>query len=109
MVALATPENEFLYREIFRDFPNLNLILTDSFQELRDQIEKYLERNYVVIVMQDYYHPAQYRVPFNFEDGRYNFLVPCPQMISYFHFKLCIVHLQFVIFTAQRASGSESG
>jgi hypothetical protein len=46
-----------------------------------------LEQNYLVLVGQDYYHPAQYRVPFIYGKEKYNFLVPCPQMISYFHFK----------------------
>ena len=39
------------------------------------------------MVMQDFFHPAQYRVPLNSGKGRYDFLVPCPQMLSYFHLK----------------------
>jgi lauroyl/myristoyl acyltransferase len=87
MVVIVSSENQFLFREIFRDFPNLSLILTSSFRELKVTIEKYLAKNYLILVGQDYYHPAQYRVPFNFGKERHNFLVPSPQMVSYFHLK----------------------
>jgi len=85
--AIVSSENQFFYREIFRNFPNLSLIATDSFRELKASIEKYLAQNYLILIGQDFYHPAQYRVPFNFGKERHNFLIPAPQMISYFHLK----------------------
>jgi hypothetical protein len=87
VAALSSAENEFLFRAMANSIPNFEVILTGSFRELKAIIEKHLALNHVVMVMQDYFHPAQYRVPFNSGKGRHDFLVPCPQMLSYFHLK----------------------
>ncbi|MHA1746280.1 MAG: LpxL/LpxP family acyltransferase [Promethearchaeota archaeon] len=87
IAALSSAENEFLFRAMAESIPNFEVILTGSFRELKAKIEKRLAQNSVVMVMQDYFHPAQYRVPFIYGKERYNFLVPCPQMLSYFHLK----------------------
>ena len=38
--------------------------------------------------MQDFYKESQMRVPFIYGSKKYDFLVPCPQMISSFYFNL---------------------
>lgn len=86
--ALSSKENEFLFREQLKKIDNLSAVITTDFKSLQKTVQYYLKKNYCVFIAQDYYSKKQLRVPFLYNSKRYNFLVPCPQMITYLHFSL---------------------
>jgi lauroyl/myristoyl acyltransferase len=85
---LSSAENEFLVREQAETYPNLDIIITDNFSNLKQGIENHLKKNHVVFVVQDFCNADQLRVPFIHGMKKYDFLMPCPQLLSYFHYKL---------------------
>jgi lauroyl/myristoyl acyltransferase len=85
---LSSAENEFLVREQAKTYPNLDVIITDNFSNLKQGIENHLKKNHVVFVIQDFCHQNQLRVPFIHGMKKYDFLMPCPQLSSHFHFKM---------------------
>ncbi len=85
---LSSAENEFLVREQAKTYPNLDVIITDNFHQLKQGIENHLKKNHVVYVVQDFCNQNQLRVPFIHGMKKYDFLMPCPQLLSHFHFKM---------------------
>ncbi len=87
VVGIVSPENEFLLRQFVKSWENVFAIVTGKFSDLERDIEKHLKKNRVVFVMHDYFKKHQNRVPFIFGKKKYDFLIPCPQLLSYFHYK----------------------
>ena len=88
MVMLSSPSKEFIFREIAKKWDNLDVVISSDFKQLQETIRKHLKQNHCVVLMQDYYKESQMRVPFIYNSKKYDFLVPCPQMISSFYFNL---------------------
>jgi len=88
VLALATKENEFLFRDQIKKIKSLSAVITTDFKSVKKTVKFYLEQNYCVFLAQDFYSPKQLRVPFIYNSKRYNFLTPCPQMITNFHLNL---------------------
>jgi len=88
VLALSTKENEFLFREQIKKIKSLSAVITTDFKSVKKTVQHYLEKNYVVFLAQDFYSPKQLRVPFIYNSKRYNFLSPCPQMITNFHLNM---------------------
>ena len=88
MVMLSSPSKEFIFREVAKKWDNIDVVITSNFKHLKETIRNHLKQNHCVVLMQDYYKKSQMRVPFIFGSKKYDFLVPCPQMISSFHFDL---------------------
>lgn len=88
ITALSSPSKEFIFREIAKKFDNVDVIITGNFNHLRDTIRNHLKQNHCVVLMQDFYKESQMRVPFIYGSKKYDFLVPCPQMISSLYFNL---------------------
>jgi len=88
MVMLSSPSKEFIFREIAKKWGNIDVVISSNFNHLQDTIRNHLKQNHVVVLMQDYYKESQMRVPFIYGSKKYDFLVPCPQMISSFYFNL---------------------
>ncbi len=86
--ALSSKENEFLFRGQIKKIDNLSAVITTDFKSLQKTIQYYLKRNYCVFLAQDYYSRKQLRVPFLYNSKQYDFLVPCPQMITNIHLNL---------------------
>ncbi len=87
VVGIVSPENEFFLREIVKNVDNVYAIVTGKFSDLEKDIEKHLKQNRVVFILHDYFKKHQNRVPFIFGKKKYDFLIPCPQLLSYFHYK----------------------
>jgi hypothetical protein len=88
VLVLASKENEFLFREQIKKIDNFSAVITTDFKSLQKTVEFYLKKNYCVFLAQDYYARKQLRVPFLYNSKRYNFLTPCPQMLTYLHLNL---------------------
>lgn len=86
VVILTSRSKEFVFREISKKWDNIDVVISGKFDTLQDIIKNHLEQNHCVLFMQDFYHKSQLRVPFIYRSKKYNFLVPCPQMVSSFHF-----------------------
>ena len=86
--ALSSKENEFLFREQLNTLDNLTAVITTDFKSLQKTVQYYLKKNYCVFLAQDYYARKQLRVPFIYNSKKYNFLTPCPQMLTNLHIKL---------------------
>jgi len=87
VVGIVSPENEFFLREIVKNVDNVYAIVTGKFSDLEKDIEKHLKQNRIVFLLHDYFKKHQNRVPFIFGKKKYDFLIPCPQLLSYFHYK----------------------
>jgi hypothetical protein len=87
LAILSSSENEFLFREQAQKYANLDIVITNDFQKLKDGIERHLLLNHVVFILIDFSNAKQLRVPFIHGDNYYDFLMPFPQLASYFHFK----------------------
>jgi len=87
VVGIVSPENEFLLRPFLKMWDNVFAIVTGKFSDLEKEIESQLKQNRVVFILHDYFNKHQNRVPFIFGKKRYEFLIPCPQLLSYFHYK----------------------
>ncbi|QEE15137.1 hypothetical protein DSAG12_00960 [Promethearchaeum syntrophicum] len=87
VVGIVSPENEFLLRQFLKMWDNVFAIVTGKFSDLEKEIEKHLKQNRVVFVMHDYFNKHQNRVPFIFGKKKYDFLIPFPQLLAYFHNK----------------------
>lgn len=85
---IASKENEFLFQPWMKRCDNLYIIVTSDFKTLSNEIEEHLKHNRTVFIMQDYFKKHQLRVPFIYRSENYNFLIPCPQLLTYFHNKL---------------------
>ena len=88
VVIIASKENEFLFQPWLKRCDNLFIPVTGNFELLRDEIEYHLKKNRCVFIMQDYFKKHQLRVPFIYGSRKYDFLIPCPQLLTYFHHKL---------------------
>ena len=87
VVGIVSPENEFLLRQFLKLWDNVFAIVTGKFSDLEKDIEAHLKKNRVVFVLHDYFNKNQNRVPFIFGKKKYDFLIPCPQLLPYFHYK----------------------
>ena len=88
VLALSSKENEFLFREQIKEIKSFSAVITTDFKSVKKTVQHYLEKNYCVFLAQDFYSKKQLRVPFLYNSKRYNFLIPCPQMITNFHLNL---------------------
>jgi len=88
VVIIASKENEFLFQPWLERCDNLFIPVTGNFEILRSEIEHHLKKNRCVFILQDYFKKHQLRVPFIYGSKKYNFLIPCPQLLTYFHYKL---------------------
>lgn len=87
VVGIVSPENEFLLRQFTIRWENVFAIVTGKFSDLKHEIETHLNQNRVVFILHDYFNKRQNRVPFLFGKNKYDFLIPCPQLLAYFHYK----------------------
>lgn len=85
VMGLASKENEYLLRESYKSIDNFKVLITNNFSELKETLKEYLEQNYVVFLLHDYFSKNQLRTPFIYNSRRYNFAIPSPQMISHLH------------------------
>ncbi len=85
IVILASPENEYLFRDVVDLYESVDVIITGNFGDVRDLIVAHLSQNHLVYLMQDYSNQSQLRVPFIYGNKFYNFLVPTPQLLSHLH------------------------
>jgi len=88
VVVIASKENEFLFQPWLERCDNLFIPVTADFKTLSVEIEHHLKKNRCVFIMQDYFNKRQLRVPFIYGTKKYEFLIPCPQLLTYFHYKL---------------------
>ena len=88
VVVIASKENEFLFQPWLERCDNLFIPVTGNFEILIDEIENHLKNNRCVFIMQDYFNKRQLRVPFIYGTKKYEFLIPCPQLLTHFHNKL---------------------
>lgn len=88
VVIIASKENEFLFQPWLKRCDNLSIPVTADFKILSKEIEEHLIKNRSVFIMQDYFKKHQLRVPFIYGSKKYNFLIPCPQLLSFCHYKL---------------------
>lgn len=88
VVAIASPENEFMFQELLKRYDNVHVAVTGAFSELRQEIENHLRHNRCVMIMHDYFKRHQYRVPFVYGSKNFDFLIPCPRLLTYLHLKL---------------------
>ncbi len=88
VVIIASKENEFLFQPWLERCDNLFIPVTSNFEILKSEIEHHLKKNRCVFILQDYFKKHQLRVPFIHGSKKYNFLIPCPQLLTYFHYKL---------------------
>ena len=87
VVGIVSPENEFLLRQFTKRWENVFAIVTGKFSDLKQEIDTHLNQNRVVFILHDYFNKRQNRVPFIFGKNKYDFLIPCPQLLAYFHYK----------------------
>ena len=88
VVIIGSKENEFLFQKWIERCDNLYVPVTTDFKILSNEIEEHLKNNRCVFILQDYFKKHQLRVPFIYGSKKYDFLIPCPQLLTYFHHKL---------------------
>jgi len=88
IVVIASKENEFLFQPWLKRCDNLYIVITADFKTLSGEIEEHLRNNRCVFIMQDYFKNHQLRVPFIYGSKKFNFLIPCPQLLTYCHNKI---------------------
>ncbi|MHA1584860.1 MAG: hypothetical protein ACTSWL_06370 [Promethearchaeota archaeon] len=87
VVIIGSPEYEYIFQDIIKNNENLYVPVTGKSDELGPIIEDHLKNNRCVVLMQDYFKKNQFRVPFIYGSKSYNFLIPCPRLLSYLHLK----------------------
>jgi lauroyl/myristoyl acyltransferase len=87
IVGIANMQNQLLFRELLNNpkLRNLRVVGSDKYSNIKPELIEHLKKNRILLIMYDVVNNRQLRVPFWYNNKKYNYLKRTSQSIVSLH------------------------